>query len=210
MHNKKYLVREVFYSLQGEGIRAGTAAVFIRFAGCNLRCTKQGVGFDCDTDWDTAAAKEMTAAQIVEAARRARAGRMFNWAVLTGGEPALQVDDVLIRMLRASGLLLAIESNGTIPFNVKGISWVCISPKTPADQLAIRCVNEAKFVFWAGRDDLPRVPVDTGIVADHYLVSPAWGTEDAVKENMRAAVSFVRDNPRWRLSVQLHKILEIR
>lgn len=206
---KRYAIKECFYTLQGEGVRAGTSAVFLRFAGCNLDCRKQTHGFDCDTDF--AGGERLTADQIVE--RVADTDKHnCSWIVLTGGEPALQVDEALIASLKRARLKLAIETNGTIALP-PGLDWTCVSPKVPDEQLAQRSADEVKFVLRHG-DPLPQTTVE----ARHYLLSPAFEVASKTdpsdpgplpSENLRWCMSLCRDNPPWRLSLQQHKVWRI-
>lgn len=195
-----YRINEIFYSLQGEGVRAGTPALFVRFAGCNQVCTAETVGFDCDTDH--AAAREMTPAEIIGELRST--GPRCEWVVLTGGEPALQVDRDLIDGLHEAGYRLAIETNGTIELPA-GLDWITVSPKGPEGRIRQRTANEVKYVLTAGQ------PLPTSAVrADHYLVSPAFRKGQLDPETLSWCIGLVQDNPPWRLSVQLHKLLGIR
>jgi organic radical activating enzyme len=195
-----YRVNEIFYSLQGEGVRSGTAALFLRFSGCNVGCRTETHGFDCDTDY--AAGREMTLAEIVTELRAAGSARA--WVVLTGGEPALQVDRELIDGLHAAGFKLAIETNGTVELPA-GIDWITVSPKVPEDQLHQRAADEVKYVRAFGQP-IPR----TTVKAEHKLISPAFDGDRLDPETLEWCIQLVRDNPDWRLSVQQHKFWRIR
>ncbi len=196
---RTYRVNEIFYSLQGEGVRAGTAALFLRLAGCNLHCTQATHGFDCDTDWRTG--RPMTAGQIVQALRAASAD--CSWVVLTGGEPGLQADAALIEALHAAGLRLAVETNGTVALP-PGFDWITVSPKVPEEQLAQRSADEVKYVMSAGMP-LPQSTVR----ADHYLLSPAFRGGRIDPDALAWCIRLVREHPRWRLSCQLHRFWNI-
>ncbi len=196
---KTYRVNEIFYSLQGEGVRAGTAALFLRLAGCNLRCTQAAHGFDCDTDWRTG--RPMTAAAIVQALKSASAE--CGWVVITGGEPGLQVDAALLAALHDAGLRLAVETNGTIALP-PGLDWITVSPKVPEEQLVQRTADEVKYVMSAGMP-LPRSTVR----ADHYLLSPAFRGGGIDAEALAWCIRLVRENPRWRLTCQYHRLWNI-
>lgn len=126
------------------------------------------------------------------------------WAVLTGGEPALQVDAALAAALRAAGYWLAVETNGTVPLP-PDLDWVCVSPKTAEHTLRVLHANEVKYVRRHGQA-IPRPTVE----ARHYLISPAFGPDGLRREDLDWCVNLVRDNPRWRLSVQLHKFIGVR
>lgn len=197
---KSYQVNDIFYSLQGEGVRAGTANLFVRFSGCNQACTVDTVGFDCDTDH--AARRDMTLAEIVAALRAAGPG--CEWVVLTGGEPALQVDRELIDGLHEAGYKLAIETNGTIELP-PGLDWITVSPKVPEEAIRQRFAHEVKYVRACGQP-----LVQTTVQAEHRLVSPAFSGRHLDPRTLDWCIRLVRDNPGWRLSVQMHKLWGIR
>jgi 7-carboxy-7-deazaguanine synthase len=213
-----YLVKELFPTLQGEGINAGRPAVFCRFTGCNLwsgqeRHRASAVCRFCDTDFvgtdgpgggRFASPDEL--ADAVVAAWPTDAGPGPGSAgplvVCTGGEPLLQLDTALIEALHRRGARVAIETNGTLPVP-DGVDWVCVSPKAGAD-LVVRAGDELKVVFpQAGLD-----PSDyLELAFDHFLVQPMDGPELAA--NTVAAVAWCLAHPRWRLSVQTHKAIGI-
>jgi 7-carboxy-7-deazaguanine synthase len=199
--SQRYLVNECFYSLQGEGARAGTPNIFLRFAKCNLKCNQAEHGFDCDTDFEHGGWYDRDG--IVDLLRAA-APDECRWVILTGGEPALQVDVELVQLLRCCGYNLAIETNGTkaLPF---GLDWICVSPK-PGAPVVITEADEVKVVLAAGME-LPDV---SAIKADWYVVSPAFDGEALVPENVEWCRRLVLDNPDWRLSTQMHKAWGIR
>lgn len=208
-----YAVKEMFLTLQGEGMRAGRRAVFVRFAGCNLWSGReqdraQAVCRFCDTDFvgtdGLGGGKFADAEALADAAAGFWGeGREARYAVLTGGEPMLQVDDALVDALHARGFEIAIESNGTLPVH-PGIDWVCISPKAGSDVVQ-RTGDELKLVW-------PQPGSDAAAMErwdfSHHLLQPL----DDVRreENVRACVDFVLANPRWRLSLQNHKALGLR
>lgn len=198
--NGTYMVWEIFYSLQGEGVRAGTPNVFIRFSGCNLKCQKQTHGFDCDTDFTGGA--RISDLQILREAERV-GGRCRN-IILTGGEPLLQADSNLVGLLNARGWFVAVETNGTMPVPML-VDWVTLSPKVAEDQLVLRRADELKYVRGYGEG----IPKPTA-KASHLLISPAFNGNR--RDNMAIAwcIELVKDNPPWRLSVQQHKIFNIR
>jgi 7-carboxy-7-deazaguanine synthase (Cx14CxxC type) len=209
-----YAVKELFHTLQGEGANAGRAAVFCRFAGCNLW---SGLESDrptavckfCDTDFvgtngthgGRFASADTLAAKIEELwPVRTDAGR---FVVLTGGEPLLQVDTPLIAALHARGFLVAIETNGTIEAP-SGLDWICVSPKAGA-VLKLQSGDELKVVVpQAGLDlaALERLPFT------HRFVQPMDGAHRA--DATQWAVEWCLSNPSWRLSVQVHKFVGIR
>ena len=188
---KRYRLAEKFYSIQGEGVLAGTPMFFVRFAGCNLKCSW------CDTDH--VEQFQATAGEIVTAARQ----RGVRWVCLTGGEPALQADAGLVDVLHAGGIKVAIETNGTLPLP-PGIDWVTVSPK-PEGVTVVRRANEVRYAM-AASDSLPCPLTD----ADHYLLSPIFDGPNPVPENVAWCVKMVKENPTWRLSVQTHKLIDIR
>jgi 7-carboxy-7-deazaguanine synthase (Cx14CxxC type) len=207
-----YQVKEIFYTLQGEGANAGTPAVFCRFAGCNLwsgretdRSTAQ-CRF-CDTDFvgthGPGGGRFETADDLARACRAACAaphGPVL--VVLTGGEPMLQVDAALIDALHARGLSIAIETNGTLPVP-DAIDWVCVSPKAGAG-LVQTFGDELKLVY-------PQDGLDPAALLDlefeHRFLQPMDGPDR--EANTAAAIAYCKTHPPWRLSVQTHKILGI-
>lgn len=198
---KQYQVNEIFYSVQGEGVRSGTANVFIRFSGCNLTCNEREMGFDCDTEF--VSGRKMTAKQIID--ESSAIAPECRWVIFTGGEPALQLDDELIQTFKESGYQLAIETNGTKELP-QGLDWITVSPKTAEHTLRQPTANEVKYVRQKGQG-IPRPTIK----ADHYIVSPAHNASNSfAKETMQWCVDLVKDNPEWRLSLQLHKILSVR
>lgn len=193
-----YKINEIFYSLQGEGYNTGTASVFIRFSGCNLRCAF------CDTAHQDGTL--MTAQQIVDEAMHYPAPLI----VLTGGEPSLFIDDQLIAALKTTGKRIAIETNGTHPLP-QGIDWVTLSPKTDfeggneAPCILDRC-DELKVVYLG--QDLARYD---DFHATHRFLQPCYVDDEAQRHrNLQACVQAVLDNPQWRLSLQIHRTLGIR
>lgn len=195
---KRYLVNEMFYSLQGEGCRAGTAAVFLRFAKCNLSCSKlTGEGFDCDTDF--AKGEWMTSSEVCkEAFRLSQACR---WVIATGGEPTLQLDDELVGILHNQGWKVAIETNGTRPLPV-GVDWVCCSPKT-GHQPVLTSADEWKFVMGP---ETPLPPARSG----HLVLSPRFDGDIIDDDALEHCIDLVKRHPDYRLSVQQHKGWSIR
>lgn len=197
---ERYRVNEIFYSLQGEGVRAGTPNLFLRFSRCNLDCKAATHGFDCDTEFETGT--WMTLPGIV-AEMRSLAPRC-DWVILTGGEPALQVDDPLIDALHGAGYRLAIETNGTLELPA-GLDWITVSPKVPEAALRQRVAHEVKYVRAAGQP-LP----ETVVAAEHHLISPAFHGGNLDPSHLDWCIRLCRDNPPWRLSVQQHKGWNVR
>jgi 7-carboxy-7-deazaguanine synthase len=208
-----FAVKEIFYSLQGEGRHAGRPAVFCRFAGCNLWSGRESdrataaCNF-CDTDFvgvDGEGGGRFDGPQaLADAIVRMWSGvggRRF--VVLTGGEPLLQVDDGLIAALHERGFEVAIETNGTLPVS-SPIDWITVSPKG-ATKLVQTSGDELKFVF-------PQANVDPasfeGLAFSHFLLQPKDGPDRDV--NMADAITYCLQHPQWKLSLQTHKYMSIR
>ncbi len=209
-----YAVKEIFYTLQGEGSQAGRPAVFCRFTGCNLWTGREddratAVCKFCDTDFvgmdGTGGGRFANATQLAQAIGDhwpdPVQGRPF--VVLTGGEPLLQVDRALVEQLHAIGFEIAVETNGTqIPPD--GLDWICVSPKAGAD-LVLRHGNEMKLVYpQAGAD--PALFCD--LAFDRFHLQPMDGPDQA--SNIKAAIAYVMAHPKWHLSLQTHKLTGIR
>lgn len=203
-----YVVKQIFYTLQGEGARAGRPAVFLRFTGCNLWTGREedrasAVCRFCDTDF--LGGTKFGSPSVLAAACEAHwpsTQHSHRYIVCTGGEPLLQLDVPLIRELHRYGFEVAVETNGTrvVPDEV---DWICVSPKAGAD-LHVRAGNELKVVY-------PQPDLDLGDLAclcfQHYYIQPMDGPR--VRENTDAAVRFCMNHPRWSLSLQTHKIIGI-
>lgn len=215
MARETWMVNEVFYSVQGEGMRAGTANVFVRLSGCNLTCSKDNeAGFDCDTEF--VSGRKLSGEELLDAIHESTNGshpENTPWVILTGGEPGLQVNDELIALLHGEGYKVAIETNGTqvLP---EGIDWITCSPKSAEHTLKLKHAHELKYVRHASMG----IPRPT-IAADHYLLSPAFeslvGWNGAVSHQPHAGslatcIELVKKNPTWRLSVQQHKTWGVR
>jgi len=210
-----YAVKEIFYTLQGEGRNTGRPAVFCRFAGCNLWSGREAdraaaVCTFCDTDFvgvDGPGGGRFATAAALAAAVAARwpavsAGYARPFVVCTGGEPLLQLDAALVTALHAAGFTIAIETNGT-QLPPPGIDWVCVSPKA-GSTLVLRRGDELKLVFpQPGAEPAQFEALDFA----HFLLSPMDGLHRA--ENTRLAVEYCLAHPRWRLSLQTHKLLGI-
>jgi 7-carboxy-7-deazaguanine synthase len=205
-----YAVKEIFLTLQGEGGQAGRAAVFCRFAGCNLWsgreadrasaqcrfCDTDFVGTDGEGGGKFGPADDL-AGQVESLWGDGRDGRLV---VITGGEPMLQLDEALVEALHARGFRVAVETNGTLPA-VAGLDWICVSPKAGTDVVQ-RQGNELKLVWpQAGID-----PADLeGWGFEHFLVQPM----DCVEREaaVEAAIAIAMERPKWRLSLQAHKAI---
>jgi 7-carboxy-7-deazaguanine synthase (Cx14CxxC type) len=207
-----YAVKEIFLTLQGEGGQAGRAAVFCRFAGCNLWSGREedragAVCTFCDTDFvgldGSGGGRFADAGALADAVAAAWAGGAEDrLVVLTGGEPLLQVDEALVAALHARGFSVALETNGTLPAP-RGIDWICVSPKADA-ALAQTTGQELKLVF-------PQPGVDPArfepLAFDRFLLQPMDGP--GREANTAAAIAYCLAHPRWRLSLQTHKYLGI-
>ena len=206
-----YAVKEMYYTLQGEGAQAGRAAVFLRFSGCNLWSGReqdraQAICQFCDTDFvgmdGPGGGRFETADALAEAAAALWPGGGRPYVVCTGGEPLLQLDEAAIAALHARGFAVAVETNGTIAAPA-GLDWICVSPKAGA-QLVQMHGDELKLVYpQAGAD--PAAFAD--LAFDHFLLQPMDGPQRQAA--LEAALSYCLANPRWRLSLQTHKILNI-
>lgn len=208
-----YAVKEMFLTLQGEGVNAGARAVFVRFAGCNLWSGREqdratAVCRFCDTDFvgvDGAGGGRFDdAAALADAVvRHWGPGTADRFVVLTGGEPMLQVDDALVDALHARGLRIAIETNGTLRVH-PGIDWICVSPKA-GGTVVQRSGDELKLVWPQPGSDV--AAIETWDFA-HFLVQPLDSAE--ARANRAAAIDFVLERPSWRLTLQTHKLLGLR
>jgi 7-carboxy-7-deazaguanine synthase len=207
-----YAVKEIFLTLQGEGVHAGRRAVFLRFAGCNLWTGREqdratAVCQFCDTDFvgmdGENGGRYDADALAAKVTQLWGGGTDHRYVVITGGEPMLQVDDAIVDALHAHGFTIAIESNGTIATH-PGIDWVCISPKAGSDVIQHNG-DELKLVW-------PQPGSDTAAMESwnfqNYLIQPMdSGDESLNRANIEAATAFVNAHPKWRLSLQNHKIL---
>ena len=197
---KRYQMNEIFFSLQGEGVRTGTPHLFLRLSKCNLSCTVETHGFDCDTEFESG--RELELEEIVNELQALTP--TCDWIVLTGGEPALQVDRELIGGLHAAGYKLAIETNGSVELP-PGLDWVTVSPKVAEHAIRQRNADEVKYVRGYGQ----AIP-ETVVEARHLLISPAFDGLHLERRTLDWCLRLVRENPPWRLSVQVHKLLGIR
>jgi 7-carboxy-7-deazaguanine synthase len=207
-----YSVKEIFYTLQGEGAQAGRAAVFMRFAGCNLwsgleRDRQSATCRFCDTDFvgtdGTGGGKFADATALAQAVARQWPGGGRPYVVCTGGEPLLQLDEAAIEALHACGFEIAIETNGTL-LPPPGIDWICVSPKADAEQ-KLTHGDELKLVYpqeggaperYAGQD------------FKNFFLQPMDNENQAA--NTEGATRYCLEHPQWRLSLQTHKLIGIR
>jgi 7-carboxy-7-deazaguanine synthase (Cx14CxxC type) len=207
-----YAVKEIFLTLQGEGVHAGRRAVFLRFAGCNLWTGREedrssAICQFCDTDFVGMNGENGGRYDAADLAAKVAAlwgdGAQSRYVVITGGEPMLQVDDAIVDALHAHGFQIAIESNGTIAVH-PGIDWVCISPKAGSDVIQHQG-DELKLVWPQLASDLDRME---GWQFAHFLIQPMdKGDAELNAASVEEATRFVMDRPKWRLSLQNHKIL---
>jgi 7-carboxy-7-deazaguanine synthase (Cx14CxxC type) len=208
-----YAVKEIFFTLQGEGAHAGRAAVFCRFAGCNLWSGREEDRATarcrfCDTDFvgtdGDGGGRFTDAASLARAVADAWAGGgEGHFVVLTGGEPLLQVDGVLVDALHRTGFEIAVETNGTMEAPA-GLDWICVSPKA-GNELKLTTGHELKLVYpQAGAEP----HLFEGLAFDRFSLQPMDGPD--VVRNTAAAVAYCMAHPRWRLSLQTHKQLGIR
>jgi 7-carboxy-7-deazaguanine synthase len=206
-----YSVKEIFFTLQGEGARSGRAAVFCRFTGCNLWTGREQDRASaecrfCDTDFvgtdGPGGGKFVDAKSLAMAVARAwpAASRAYRYVVLTGGEPLLQVDAALTAALHAQDFEIAVETNGTQPLP-SGLDWVCVSPKA-GTTIHVRRGQELKIV-------MPQPALDFIAMAqwdfEYFFVQPMDGVDRS--RHLAAAIKFCQDHPQWRLSLQTHKIV---
>jgi 7-carboxy-7-deazaguanine synthase len=208
-----YTVKEIFYTLQGEGANAGRAAVFCRFSGCNLWSGREedrssAVCQFCDTDFvgtGPDGGKFSSASDLADAVERAWRGDRDSarFVVCTGGEPLLQLDEPLIETFHERRFIVAIETNGTRSAP-RTIDWICVSPKAGAD-LVQKSGDELKLVYpQSGAPPEKFEQLDFG----HFFLQPLDGARTT--ENTQLAIEYCMSHPRWRLSIQTHKILGVR
>jgi 7-carboxy-7-deazaguanine synthase len=208
-----YQVKEIYYTLQGEGARTGRAAVFLRFAGCNLWSGREkdravAVCTFCDTDFiglngpggGNFQTAELLACSVSEKWPTNGFGKPY--VVCTGGEPLLQLDEALITALHAAGFEVGIETNGTMA-PPPGLDWICVSPKADAE-LKLVGGNELKLVY-----PQERAPPDrfAQLKFDHFFLQPMDGPSR--EANTHAAIGYCLSHPQWRLSLQTHKLIGI-
>ena len=194
-----YKINEIFYSLQGEGFHAGTPAVFVRLSGCNLRCAF------CDTQHQDG--QMLSVQEIVEEVNKYPLAPLL---VLTGGEPSLFIDEAFVAELKQrTNKTIAIETNGTRPLP-NNLDWVTLSPKTvfeggDLEPCVLKTCDELKVVYLG--QDLTQYEI---IKAKHRFLQPCFvEDEDQRKTNMKACVEAVKAHPNWRLSLQIHRVLNI-
>jgi 7-carboxy-7-deazaguanine synthase (Cx14CxxC type) len=206
-----YAVKELFYTLQGEGAQTGRAAVFLRFAGCNLWSGREedrssAVCTFCDTDFvgtnGSGGGRFESAEGLAAAVAELWPGGGRPYVVCTGGEPLLQLDVALIRALQARGFEVAVETNGTLPAP-EGLDWICVSPKADAC-LALTQGDELKLVYPQAKAMPERF---ASLAFTHFFLQPMDSPDSA--RHTAGAIAYCQANPQWRLSLQTHKITGI-
>jgi len=209
---KAYSIKETFYSIQGEGYHSGRPAIFLRFAGCNLWTGREEDRADavctfCDTEFvgvdGEGGGKFKSAADLAAHVRSFWPDQSPPFVVCTGGEPLLQLDSELVEALHANSCVIAVETNGTLE-PPAGIDWICVSPKADS-QLLLKEGNELKLVFPQSNALPERFDA---LEFDHFFLQPMDGT--ALDVNTAETLQYCLDNPRWRISIQTHKILGVR
>ena len=206
----KYSVKEIYYTLQGEGYHTGRPAVFIRFSGCNLwtgheKDRSGAICNWCDTDFvgtNGINGGKFSAEEVTNIINSLWKDNMQTepYVICTGGEPLLQMDESLIKAIHKAGFEIGLETNGTM-IPPDGIDWICVSPKTNAD-LVLKNGNELKVVYpQCGMN--PRM--HEKLKFDHFFIQPMDGIDQ--KNNIKRSKKFVLDHPKWKLSLQTHKIL---
>ena len=202
----------MFWSPQGEGLRAGQMSMFIRMSGCNMKCAmeagpKSPGGFDCDTEFESG--RRLVADEIVEEANALiRAAGVTDtwrrenkaWVVLTGGEPALQIDTTLVDTLHAHNFLIAVETNGSIDLTGSGVDWIVCSPKVAEHAVRCKTADEIRYVRGHGQG-IPKPACE----ATHKWISPAFDGLSLDRRALAWCVDLIKQYPDWRLSVQQHK-----
>jgi len=206
-----YSVKETYLTLQGEGAQTGRVAVFLRFTGCNLWTGREedrpsAICQFCDTDFvgtdGEGGGKFASAEALAQHVASFWPGSGQPYVICTGGEPALQLDHVLIDALHKEGFEIGIETNGTLALP-EGIDWICVSPKADTE-IVVRAGDELKLVY-------PQTDVDperfVGLDFAHFFLQPM--DDDRQADNIEATSAYCRENPAWRLSLQTHKLIGI-
>ncbi len=210
-----YAVKEIFLTVQGEGVRAGTVAVFLRFAGCNLwsgleRDRASAICKFCDTDFvktDGINGGKYEVSDLAQQVSDLWVGVGDKWVVCTGGEPVLQLDERLISALHAKGFKIAVETNGTLPVP-ESINWICVSPKANAG-LVQTFGDELKLVY-PQVENHPSDFEDMGFT--HFCLQPrddSYLGKEKRADHSQAAFQYCLEHPQWRLSVQTHKSIGV-
>lgn len=197
-----YQINEIFYSLQGEGLYTGVPSIFVRFSGCNLQCLKETHGFDCDTEFQSGRALSLE--ELVSEVKTFPCQRI----IFTGGEPLLQLDKAICQSF--TGYELAVETNGTIEPEAEvldRLDWITCSPKVAEHAVRLSRCDELKYVRAYGQG----IPKPQKLKScPNKLISPAFDASILDKKTLQWCMQLVREHPEWRLSLQLHKFLDIR
>ena len=210
--SKKYKVREIYYTLQGEGFHTSRPAIFCRFVGCNLWSGKEkdrptAACRFCDTNFlgiDGPNGGVYTGSELVQKIQSLWTLSQSPFVVFTGGEPLLQLDSALIKACKKAGFFVAVETNGTKPLP-DGIDWVCVSPK-PRSTIVVNKASELKLVFPQLEPEMHPVHFEH-FEADHHYLQPL--DNEHLQENTELASEFCREYPQWKLSLQTHKFLQL-
>jgi len=209
---KQYKVNEVYYSVQGEGVRAGTHNAFVRFSGCNMQCSimpgaRSPGGFDCDTEF--VSGRRLSAEEIVEQCEES--GESFSpdeyqrSVIFTGGEPGLQLDSDLVALFNSKGWYTAIETNGSIDISALGLDWITVSPKVAEHAVRQLEADEVRYVRGYGQAiPTPRCK------AKNKLISPAFNGTSLDAKTLEWCEGLVRANHGWAISLQMHKVWGLR
>ncbi len=207
-----YKLKEVFYTLQGEGYFTGRPAVFVRFTGCNLwtgleKDRPKAICQFCDTDFvgmDGLNGGKYSASELVDKIQSLwpKDSAVSPFVVCTGGEPGLQLDDTLVRAMKEAGIYIAIETNGTVQLPEK-IDWICLSPKAHTD-IVLKKASEVKLVY--PQEDIHPLSFED-FAADHFFLQPM--DSPTLRDNTDVCIAYCKNNPKWRLSMQTHKVLRI-
>ena len=208
--SKTYSVKEIYYTLQGEGFHSGRPAIFCRFSGCNLwsgreEDRKSAICTFCDTDFvgtDGENGGKYSGQELVDKLLSFWSSDNAPFVVFTGGEPALQLDVDLVQSLHEHSFEVAIETNGTVPLP-EGVDWICMSPK-PNTEIKVSSGHELKFVF----PQSEITPEDfVYLDFEHFYIQPM--ESDTWEENIKQSIDYCKKNPKWKLSLQTHKYLNI-
>lgn len=191
----KYKINEIFESIQGEGSYSGTLVNFIRFAGCNMRCTF------CDTEFD-----KFTEMDEEEILKELSYGTSMI-VVFTGGEPMLQLNQHLIDYLKEAGYSIHIETNGSIDISLQGIKHVVVSPKDPA-KWNVKTGNDLKILIGHDDESMPLEEIYLDTRFKNYFLQPIMGVR--YEEALANCITLIKGHPRWKLSIQLHKIINVK
>lgn len=195
---ERYRINDCFLSLQGEGARAGSLNVFLRFTGCNQTCRVESHGFDCDTEF--ASGQWFTIAEVLAMVKVT--GGDCRAIICTGGEPLLQLDGELVHALHAEGYFVAVETNGSLAWDCpeEPLDWITVSPKVAEHAIRQKVAHEVKYVRGVNQG-IPK----TVVVAEHRFISPAFLGDAPDLKALAHCIQLIHQHPDWKLSVQQHK-----